>query len=267
MRLQKLLVGATVGLSLLAAIPVQAASLTPSQVSAIVSLLQSFGADVATVANVQATLTGQATITPNPTPSPTPSSNTGCVDLPYNRNLGSKGDDVKQLQIFLGVNGNGYFGLQTKKAVMNWQSSHGISVLGNVGPATRAAMGCGERTSSVAYPTTPPIQVMTPNPVPIINIPHPILCPVGSHANYTTNACDLDATPSYTPPIDCPLGSQSNGTQCVQNQISCSTGSHPNYSTHVCDLDATPVYTPPIDCPLGSQSNGTRCVSNATSSY
>lgn len=230
MRLQKLLVGATVGLSLLAAMPAQASSLSSAQVSAIVLLLQSFGADTTTVANVQATLTGQATVTPNPAPT-TPSTNSSCVDLPYSRSFGSKGDDVKQLQAFLGVNASGYFGLQTKKAVMSWQSSHGISAVGSVGPATRAVMGCGEGTSQVSTPTTHTNQYMNSTSSTFTNTyctqgqvtqnglcaPHPILCPVGSHANYTTNACDLDATPSYTPPIDCPLGSQSNGTRCVPN--------------------------------------------------
>ena len=39
----------------------QAAALTSAQVSAIVSLLQSFGADATTVANVTASLNGQPT--------------------------------------------------------------------------------------------------------------------------------------------------------------------------------------------------------------
>ena len=45
-----------VGVALYAA-PTQAASLTAAQVSSIISLLQSFGADAATIANVQASLT------------------------------------------------------------------------------------------------------------------------------------------------------------------------------------------------------------------
>ena len=52
-------VGVAMAITLLgAAAPVSAASLTSAQVSAIITLLQSFGADAATIANVQASLTG-----------------------------------------------------------------------------------------------------------------------------------------------------------------------------------------------------------------
>ncbi len=139
--------GATAALSLLGTVNfAQASSLNTTQVSAIVSLLQSFGADQTTIANVQASLTGKVTVMPisNPDPIPTPVQSTGsCVELSRNLSLKSQGNDVTQLQQFLGVSPTGYFGSITKLAVMNWQQTHGIPLVGIVGPATRAAMSCG----------------------------------------------------------------------------------------------------------------------------
>ncbi|HUY05107.1 MAG TPA: peptidoglycan-binding domain-containing protein [Candidatus Paceibacterota bacterium] len=59
---------------------------------------------------------------------------------------GSSGAEVTALQKFLAAQGllsatpNGYYGPQTKAAVMQFQSAHGVSQLGIVGPATRAAL-------------------------------------------------------------------------------------------------------------------------------
>src|SRR3989344_6079340 len=63
-RLAALVAGVAVALALMGAVavaPAQAAGLSASQVQAIVSLLASFGADSATIANVTAALSGQAT--------------------------------------------------------------------------------------------------------------------------------------------------------------------------------------------------------------
>lgn len=62
--------------------------------------------------------------------------------------LGTKSDDVKQLQIKLkalgffpsDVDTTGYFGPITKAAVAEFQESHGISSVGYVGPQTRTAL-------------------------------------------------------------------------------------------------------------------------------
>jgi peptidoglycan hydrolase-like protein with peptidoglycan-binding domain len=76
-----------------------------------------------------------------------------------NRNLGigSKGDDVKELQQFLSQddpeefsedNATGFFGPFTAKAMMHFQERHGIAstTTGFVGPLTRGFFGkhCGE---------------------------------------------------------------------------------------------------------------------------
>ncbi|MEK7601421.1 MAG: peptidoglycan-binding protein [Patescibacteria group bacterium] len=70
---------------------------------------------------------------------------TGVKSLPpicpiFNRTLaqGATGDDVTQLQQYLGVSPTGYFGTATAQAVTAVQADAGISQVGIVGPATRA---------------------------------------------------------------------------------------------------------------------------------
>lgn len=133
------------------ALPAKAA-LSATQVSAIVSLLQSFGADATTIARVQAALTGQNT----------GGSGSGgvCPVLTRSLSQGATGEDVRQLQRFLNANaatrvavsGAGsaglettYFGPATHAAVVRFQAANGVSPIGVVGPATRAAVAavCG----------------------------------------------------------------------------------------------------------------------------
>ncbi len=64
LRLVALVTGVAVALALMGAVaiaPAQAAGLTQTQIQSITSLLASFGADAATIANVTAALNGQAT--------------------------------------------------------------------------------------------------------------------------------------------------------------------------------------------------------------
>src|SRR3989338_4269373 len=158
LRLVALVTGVAVALALMGAVaiaPAQAAGLTQTQIQSITSLLASFGADAATIANVTAALNGQAT--PG-----TGGSGTGgaCPALSRSLQQGSNGADVKALQVFLNgsastqiaVTGAGspgnestYFGGLTKAAVVKFQSANGVSAIGIVGPATRAAIAavCG----------------------------------------------------------------------------------------------------------------------------
>ena len=59
---------------------------------------------------------------------------------------GSAGSDVTELQKMLAQEGflkaapNGYYGAQTKAAVLKFQAAHGMSQLGVVGPSTRSAL-------------------------------------------------------------------------------------------------------------------------------
>lgn len=54
--------------------------------------------------------------------------------------LGSEGEDVKKLQQLLGVDVVGKFGPKTDAAVKAWQSAHGLTADGVVGPGTWAKM-------------------------------------------------------------------------------------------------------------------------------
>jgi len=54
--------------------------------------------------------------------------------------VGSKGEDVKKLQSFLGLGADGSFGPGTEKAVKAWQSANGLTADGLVGDGTWAKM-------------------------------------------------------------------------------------------------------------------------------
>lgn len=51
---------------------------------------------------------------------------------------GSKGDEVKVLQLILGVTADGVFGNKTRSALKTWQSKNGLSADGVAGPKTWA---------------------------------------------------------------------------------------------------------------------------------
>ncbi len=166
-RLAALVAGVAVALALMGAVavaPAQAAGLSASQVSAIVSLLASFGADQATINNVTSALNGEAT---TGTGSGSTSTGGACPVLTRSLQLGSSGADVMSLQKFLNgtaatrvsVSGAGspgmettYFGPATQSAVVKFQAANNVSAIGVVGPATRAAIAavCG----TVANPGT-----------------------------------------------------------------------------------------------------------------
>lgn len=55
--------------------------------------------------------------------------------------IGDKGDDVKALQVKLGITADGDFGLKTKKAVLNIQVKNGLRADGIVGTNTRKILG------------------------------------------------------------------------------------------------------------------------------
>lgn len=129
-----------------------AAGLTSNQVDSILSLLQSFGADQATINNVQAALTGQPVTT---TPATTGGS-TAMASYTFSHDLtvGSRGADVTALQQFLVAKGDlvmptgvayGYFGSLTKDALAKFQAANNISpAAGYFGPITMKAVNAME---------------------------------------------------------------------------------------------------------------------------
>ncbi len=143
-----------VAVAFVAAPRAEAAALTQSQIDAIVSLLQSFGADSTTIANVQASLTGSTPSVPS-----TPSTPSSSCTFTRSLTLGSSGADVTCLQnalISMGYSipagATGYFGAQTQSAVKAWQAAKGVSpAAGYFGPISQAAFAA----SSPSTPSTP----------------------------------------------------------------------------------------------------------------
>jgi putative chitinase len=72
--------------------------------------------------------------------------------------LGSEGEDVKKLQIKLGVDPIGKFGPKTEAAVKDWQSKHGLGADGIVGDGTWSKM-FSEGTVSAPTVITEPAPV------------------------------------------------------------------------------------------------------------
>jgi hypothetical protein len=109
--------------------------LSQTQVQAILSLLTSFGADQSIINSVSAAL-GSGTV----------SGTGGGYTFNNFLGVGSTGTDVTELQKQLTTLGiysgpiTGTFGSLTQAAVKAFQSAHGITQAGYVGPATRAAL-------------------------------------------------------------------------------------------------------------------------------
>jgi hypothetical protein len=97
-------------------------------------------------------LAGQTTtpVTSTPVSTPATTSAVSPVSSAYKFNnpinAGDSGPDVTALQETLKARGfytgpvTGYYGALTKTAVESYQTSHGLSAIGNVGPATRALL-------------------------------------------------------------------------------------------------------------------------------
>ena len=130
--------------------------LTNTQIQSILGLLQSFGADQATINNVNAALTGQ----PTTGGSGSGTSGTACYNFTRSLHMDMSpktGADVTALQNFLTATGHytysggatGYFGAITKTAVSAWQGANGVSpTAGYFGPASQAKYNtmCGGTT-------------------------------------------------------------------------------------------------------------------------
>ena len=68
--------------------------------------------------------------------------------------LGSEGEDVKKLQVKLGIEAIGKFGPKTDAAVKAWQSAHGLTADGIVGDGTWGKL-FGTTTSAAPVAAAP----------------------------------------------------------------------------------------------------------------
>ena len=67
---------------------------------------------------------------------------------------GTRGNEVKDLQEYLGIHADGVFGKGTEGSVKKWQSDNGLDSDGIVGPATWDAMGLATTDNSEKVFTT-----------------------------------------------------------------------------------------------------------------
>ncbi len=118
----------------------QAAGLTSTQIGAIISLLQAFGADSATIANVNAALTGTPT---------TESTQSWCYT--FNTNIAINPNNPDALQSVEEASlthalSKEFPSLDTRipedvmASIVKFQAKYGISQTGYVGPITRAKL-------------------------------------------------------------------------------------------------------------------------------
>ena len=146
--MKKLLISFSIGAALLgAAVPMlaSASTLSSAQIQSVISLLQAFGTDSATIANVQQSLTGASVST---TAASSTAVNSSLIGL---LRLGDKGDSVKLLQTLLASDPSiypegtvsGVFGPLTQKALKRYQQKHGLDQVGFVGRQRRRLAGLG----------------------------------------------------------------------------------------------------------------------------
>lgn len=146
----------------------QAASLTPTQLQAVVSLLRSFDVDSETVGAIEAQLQGRVQYSeddirkvesPRPPKPPKPSMPAGviqnnfpgasaCAQLMRNLKKGDQGEEVARLQAYLRQEGDfdhssttGFFGEKTEQALKRWQERMQIVREGNASTTGFGALG------------------------------------------------------------------------------------------------------------------------------
>lgn len=169
-------------LVLSAAAPVRAASLTPAQVQTIIGMLQAFGVDATTVANVTASLNGTAPTMPT---TPSTGGSMACKGSVWARDLtvGATGADVMALQKFLNMSAatqvaatgagapgmeTSTFGPATRAAVIKFQTANAITpAAGYVGPVTRTTIAAKCSGTTPGMPGTPGTPTPTTPTTPV----------------------------------------------------------------------------------------------------
>lgn len=137
-----------------------------------------------------------------------------CVSIARTLVLGSHGDDVAQLQVFIGLKPTGYFGHVTQDALVRWQISKGIirskksSSAGILGPRSKFLLNCKLSTEvdleKKVAPKMPPIIATSTGPgvssSSVLSIP--VIPPVtnargggGGSSPTPSNSCKPFTTP------------------------------------------------------------------------
>lgn len=168
--MKKFIFGAVLSLGLLVSPALtQASGLTSTQVQAILSLLQSFGADSSTIANVNSALGGTST----------GDGQKWCHTFSNDLTVGNSGDDVSALNQALASSGvdttsnTSNFTENNAGDVVSFQARYGIRQTGYVGPLTRAKLnalyGCSAQPVRPLPLPTVPTQPTVPVAAPTIS--------------------------------------------------------------------------------------------------
>lgn len=213
--MKKYILGAVFSLALLASPALtHAGSLTNQQIQAILSLLQSFGAESGTIANVSAALNDDASGGGGTQP--------WCHTFNKDLTIGSSGNDVFALDQALRASGipvddkDETFTENTAAEVVQFQAKYGIRQTGYVGPVTRAKLnslyGCGPSLPPIPFNASPtsgsaPLAVTFVLNYPMVAGPYAIdygdgtsgLMEKQSCPGTSTSVC-LDAIHTYTTP-------------------------------------------------------------------
>ncbi|MEK7156469.1 MAG: peptidoglycan-binding protein [Patescibacteria group bacterium] len=227
---------AGVGIALLAS-PLLASADTASELQARIStLLAQLTQLQAQLANLQSADQSPRPQSPDQSPAPVRPIDRICPQIVRNLEQGIEGNDVKEVQAYLGVTQTGYFGPQTARAVTAFQADEGLTQVGIVGPQTRAAFarrcGWGNNQTFTASPTSgaAPLTV-------------------------TFAAANLDASGLYTIDFD-DESSLTLSSYCAQDEGPCPQG--PNYAqkSHTYTRNGTYVaklmYQQTFYCPSGA---------------
>jgi putative chitinase len=136
--------------------------------------------------------------------------------------VGSQGEDVKQLQIKLGVDPIGKFGPKTEAAVKAWQSEHGLTADGIVGPKTwNVIMGIAEEVVTpqvIAEPAVVTQPVVSINGLKLEKLKGHIPDSVISQIPDTVTKFELN-TPLRLAHFLAQCGHESGGFKAVQENL------------------------------------------------
>lgn len=139
--------------------PARAAGLTTEQVNAVVSLLESFNTDPATIARVHRALGGAASSTGSTVQKPRQEIGARplCELLKRELRRGNSGSDVRELQKLLQEEGDyteglitGFFGERTEAAVKRLQARLGIVASGDISSTGYGLVGAKTRAALMA---------------------------------------------------------------------------------------------------------------------